>query len=117
MGYATTKFEVSGKVQGFFFRKYTKAKAVELGLVGWCKNTPCGTVEGEFEYEVQEQNHNEQQSSTTTTRRWGADAFRQYAFRYWLSNTGPPHSRIDGCSFSEEVISDVQRFDRFRVVR
>lgn len=112
MAYATTKFEVSGKVQGVFFRKYSQAKAVELGLVGWCKNTPCGTVEGEFEYEVQEQNHNEQQSSTTTTRHWGAEAFR-----YWLSNTGSPHSRIDRCSFSEEVISDVQRFDMFRVVR
>ena len=105
MRYATTKFEVSGKVQGVFFRKYTKAKAVELGLAGWCRNTPCGTVEGEFEYEVQE---NHEQSST---RHWGAGAFR-----YWLSNTGSPHSYIDGCKFSEEVISDVQRFDRFRVV-
>ena len=28
----TTKFEVYGRVQGVFFRKYTKAKADELGM-------------------------------------------------------------------------------------
>ena len=36
---------VKGKVQGVFFRKYTKQKAAELGLNGWVKNTISGDVE------------------------------------------------------------------------
>ena len=32
-------FEVFGKVQGVFFRKYTKAQAQALGVTGWCRNT------------------------------------------------------------------------------
>jgi len=41
------KFEVYGKVQGVFFRKYTKITADSLKLVGWCQNTADGTVIGE----------------------------------------------------------------------
>ena len=37
--------EVSGKVQGVFFRKNTKAQADMLGLTGWVRNTKAGTVE------------------------------------------------------------------------
>lgn len=36
---------VTGKVQGVFFRKYTKQKATELGLKGWVSNTASGAVE------------------------------------------------------------------------
>ncbi len=43
------KFEVFGKVQRVFFRKYTEARAKELGLRGWCENTPTGSVQGELE--------------------------------------------------------------------
>ena len=32
-------FEVFGKVQGVFFRKYTKQQAQALGVTGWCRNT------------------------------------------------------------------------------
>ncbi|KAI8823003.1 acylphosphatase-1-like protein [Fimicolochytrium jonesii] len=39
-------FEVFGKVQGVFFRKYTVEKATRLGIVGWVRNTDRGTVEG-----------------------------------------------------------------------
>eukprot|EP00579_Thalassiosira_antarctica_P027657 CAMPEP_0202021624 /NCGR_PEP_ID=MMETSP0905-20130828/47402_1 /ASSEMBLY_ACC=CAM_ASM_000554 /TAXON_ID=420261 /ORGANISM="Thalassiosira antarctica, Strain CCMP982" /LENGTH=127 /DNA_ID=CAMNT_0048583549 /DNA_START=61 /DNA_END=440 /DNA_ORIENTATION=+ len=53
--FVSTKFEVSGIVQGVSFRRHTKAKAEELGLMGWCRNTPHGTVEGEYEYEVSEE--------------------------------------------------------------
>ncbi|MFT4153245.1 acylphosphatase [Parafilimonas sp.] len=43
---ATAKhITVKGKVQGVFFRKYTKQKATELGLKGWVKNTKEGSVE------------------------------------------------------------------------
>ncbi|NIQ02016.1 MAG: acylphosphatase [Nitrospinaceae bacterium] len=36
---------VHGRVQGVFFRASTQKKAEELGLAGWVKNRPDGTVE------------------------------------------------------------------------
>lgn len=36
---------VSGKVQGVFFRQTTQEKAKALGLSGWVRNLPNGTVE------------------------------------------------------------------------
>jgi len=42
-------WRVEGKVQGVFFRKFTKLKADELGLSGWCQNTADGvSVMGEI---------------------------------------------------------------------
>lgn len=38
-----------GRVQGVFFRANTESKARELGLAGWVKNLPNGTVESVFE--------------------------------------------------------------------
>lgn len=40
---------ISGMVQGVFFRAHTQEKARELGLVGWVKNRPDGSVEAVFE--------------------------------------------------------------------
>lgn len=42
-------FEVFGRVQGVFFRAHTEEQAKQLGLVGWCMNTPEGTVKGEIQ--------------------------------------------------------------------
>jgi len=36
---------VEGRVQGVFFRAYTRDEAVGLGLAGWVKNRPDGSVE------------------------------------------------------------------------
>ncbi len=36
---------VRGRVQGVFFRHYTRQRAEELGLAGWVRNLPDGTVE------------------------------------------------------------------------
>lgn len=36
---------VSGKVQGVFFRDYTRKHAAQLGLKGWVRNLPNGSVE------------------------------------------------------------------------
>lgn len=38
-------YKVSGRVQGVFFRASTCRRAVELGLNGWVRNMPDGTVE------------------------------------------------------------------------
>lgn len=36
---------VEGRVQGVFFRDYTKRQAFDLRLKGWVRNLPNGTVE------------------------------------------------------------------------
>ena len=44
---------VSGRVQGVFYRAYTKAQAQELGVKGWVRNVPGGGVEAVLEGERQ----------------------------------------------------------------
>ena len=44
---------VSGRVQGVFYRAYTKAQAQELGVKGWVRNVPGGGVEAIIEGERQ----------------------------------------------------------------
>lgn len=78
------EFEVFGRVQGVFFRKYTKQQADSLQLSGWCQNTRDGTVKGEIE---------------------GAeDKINQ--MKHWLQNTGSPSSQI-----TEAVISQLKAID------
>lgn len=36
---------VSGRVQGVWYRAHTREKAVELGIAGFVRNLPDGTVE------------------------------------------------------------------------
>lgn len=40
---------VRGSVQGVFFRAETRDRASSLGLGGWVRNAPDGTVEAVFE--------------------------------------------------------------------
>jgi acylphosphatase len=40
---------VSGMVQGVFFRTETRDRARSLGVAGWIRNVPDGTVEAAFE--------------------------------------------------------------------
>ncbi len=41
----TYRFIVSGRVQGVWYRKYTKEKADELGISGYVRNLPKSEVE------------------------------------------------------------------------
>ena len=40
---------ISGRVQGVFFRAETQRAAQRLGVTGWVRNRPEGTVEAMFE--------------------------------------------------------------------
>lgn len=40
---------VEGRVQGVFFRACTADEAIRLGLTGWVRNRPEGSVEAVFE--------------------------------------------------------------------
>ncbi|MCL5291750.1 MAG: acylphosphatase [Actinobacteria bacterium] len=40
---------ISGRVQGVFFRAYTRQEAESRGLRGWVRNLPDGRVEAVFE--------------------------------------------------------------------
>ena len=42
---------VTGQVQGVFFRAWTQQQANELGVTGWVRNCPDGSVEGHIEGE------------------------------------------------------------------
>ena len=46
------KIRVEGRVQGVFFRAYTRDKAEELRLAGWVRNLTDGRVEASVEGEA-----------------------------------------------------------------
>ncbi len=48
-GKKRTHVIVEGRVQGVFFRAYTREEAEKLGLTGWVRNRPEGTVEAVVE--------------------------------------------------------------------
>ncbi|XP_075704634.1 acylphosphatase-1-like isoform X2 [Rhinoderma darwinii] len=73
-------YEVFGKVQGVFFRKYTQAEGTRLGLVGWVQNTEHGSVTGQIQGPVAKVQEMQQ----------------------WLRKTGSPKSRITGAQFHNE---------------
>jgi acylphosphatase len=45
------RVRVRGRVQGVFFRTETRSRAESLGLAGWVRNAPDGSVEAVFEGE------------------------------------------------------------------
>lgn len=86
-------FEVFGVVQGVWFRKYTKQQATNLGLVGYCRNTRRGTVQGRIQ---------------------GLDS-SILLMKQWLTTTGSPLSRIDTCIFSNEKEISFPDYESFEI--
>lgn len=87
------KFEVFGKVQGVFFRAHTRETAMSLGLVGYCRNTPQGTVEGEVQ----------------------GPAKDVKIMLTWLSTTGSPQSVITKCEVIRMHPIDALSYNSFSV--
>ena len=83
---------VSGRVQGVFFRDETKRAADGLGLFGWVKNRPNGTVEAEFE----------------------GDRDQADALIRWIRR-GSPLSRVDGADVTWKDFR--KEFDTFEIKR
>jgi acylphosphatase len=70
---------VSGLVQGVCFRAYTRDTARRLGVTGWVRNLPDGTVEAVVE---------------------GESAIIQSMLEWF--HEGPPYSRVDRVSVQDE---------------
>lgn len=49
MNGARAELTIHGRVQGVFYRQSTREKAISLGLKGWVKNCPDGSVAAVFE--------------------------------------------------------------------
>ena len=48
-GVERRRVEVTGRVQGVFFRETCRREAARLGVSGWVRNQPDGSVEAAFE--------------------------------------------------------------------
>ncbi|XP_034829432.1 acylphosphatase-2-like [Maniola hyperantus] len=88
-------FEVFGRVQGVFFRKYTKSQADKLDLKGWCRNTSRGTVEGQMQGPSDK-----------------VDSMMQ-----WLRTTGSPSSQIDKAEFKNQKDISEYTYTSFDIKR
>lgn len=83
--------KISGKVQGVFFRASTKDAAERLGISGFVRNEPDGSVYIEVEGEEEKLNQ----------------------FMEWCRH-GPPRARVEKC---EMIEGKAQGFMSFQVKR
>ena len=81
---------IKGRVQGVFFRAYTRDAAVGEGVTGWVRNLPDGRVEAVFE----------------------GDADKVRRMVAWC-HEGSPLGRVDHVESKEEVYQG--NFDRFEI--
>ncbi len=81
---------IKGRVQGVFFRAYTRDAAIEAGVRGWVRNLPDGRVEALFE------------GDTAAVDRMVA----------WC-HEGSPHSRVEAVEVHEEIYKG--EYDRFDI--
>lgn len=88
----TVKIQVSGRVQGVYFRRFTKNKAKALGIAGTVKNMEDGRVEiiAQAERDILQ------------------------PFIQWC-HKGPITARVDHVELIEMQV-DVKKFDSFEVI-
>ncbi|KAF3844795.1 hypothetical protein F7725_007958 [Dissostichus mawsoni] len=88
-------YEIFGRVQGVFFRKYTQAEGKKLGLVGWVQNTSAGTVQGQLQ----------------------GPSSKVKEMKEWLKSTGSPKSHITKAEFNNEKTVDRLEHSSFNIVK
>jgi len=86
---AARRVRVTGRVQGVFFRAWTRDEAKALGLTGWVRNAADGSVEALLE---------------------GSES--AVAKMIELMGQGPSHARVDEVDVEE---ADPEVHDRFEV--
>lgn len=79
--------EVSGRVQGVFYRATCVERARELGLGGWVRNDSHGGVQAEFEGD---------DAAVDTIIDW--------------CRLGPPTARVDGVQVRDEPLTGERTF-------
>ena len=84
-------YEVFGKVQGVFFRKFTHQEASRLKLVGWVMNTEAGTVTGQIQGKEEDVKK----------------------MKVWLKSKGSPKSLIDKAEFKNQRDVESLEFTEF----
>lgn len=95
MSLKRVEYEVFGKVQGVYFRKYTDLQANKLKLKGWVKNTDVGTVVGVIE--------------------GPGNAIQE--MKTWLQTQGSPKSKIQKAVFKNEESISGYSFKDFSIKR
>ncbi len=93
---STLHFRVTGRVQGVWFRGWTQLTARSLGLTGWVRNMPDGSVAGQA-----------QARDDSAEGRAALERFRQELTQ------GPPSARVDLLDASYIDLSE--RFQGFIV--
>ena len=79
---------ITGRVQGVFFRSWTRDQARELGVSGWVRNVSDGSVEAHLE---------------------GApDSVEQMIERM---RSGPPSARVEDLKIREASVEDLGSFE------
>jgi acylphosphatase len=82
------RFVACGRVQGVFFRDSTRREANRLGVTGWVRNRPDGTVEAHAEGAPE---------AVEALVRWARD--------------GPRHADVDDVRVSEAEPAGCTRFE------
>lgn len=89
MAAVARRLSITGQVQGVFYRAWTIETARELGLVGWVRNRPDGSVEAHV------------QGEAAAVDRLAA-----------LARRGPAAARVDGVHVIEAPASDLIGFEK-----
>jgi acylphosphatase len=81
------RVRVAGRVQGVFYRAWTKEQAGELGVAGWVRNCPDGSVEAHVQGK--------------------GSAVDQMIKRM---RAGPPHAQVDQLTIEEVAPEESENF-------
>jgi acylphosphatase len=88
MSHVARFVRVTGLVQGVFFRAWAAEQALDLGVTGWIRNAPDGSVEAHLEGE-----------------RWAVQQLVD------LLHRGPPSARVSNISVEDAEIERAEQFE------